>query len=63
MLGIVGLVGNFFNYLLVSQKKYEKSTTCFYMCCMAVFDCYGRMFLRYPSVMAPHLLENTYINP
>ncbi|XP_064637022.1 G-protein coupled receptor 183-like [Lineus longissimus] len=54
----VGLIGNFLSFRLMSLKKYEKSTTCFYMRYMAVTDSlyiYGRIFLRYIRLMAPHL--------
>jgi hypothetical protein len=64
ILAIVGLVGNVFSYLLMKQKKYDKSTTCFYMRCMAAFDSlyiYGRMFLRYLLVMAPYLFESARV--
>jgi hypothetical protein len=58
---VLGLVGNILSFLLMSQKKYKKSTTCFYMRCMAIFDSiyiFGRMFLRYLLVMAPQLFRN-----
>jgi hypothetical protein len=57
---VIGLLGNLISFLLMSQKKYQKSTTCYYMKCMAGSDClyiYGRMFLRQLLVMVPHLFE------
>ena len=64
ILGVIGITGNVLSFLLMSQKKYEKSTTCFYMRCIAVFDCayiYGRMFLRYILVIAPQLFTSLQI--
>ncbi|XP_064629607.1 psychosine receptor-like [Lineus longissimus] len=58
---IFGLLGNLFSFLLMNRQKYQKSTTCFYMRCMAGSDClyiYGRMFLRQIIVMAPHHFES-----
>jgi hypothetical protein len=55
------LIGNFLSFRLMNLKKYQKSTTCFYMRCMAVSDSfyiYGRMFLLYIIVMAPHLFQS-----
>jgi hypothetical protein len=66
ILAIYGIIGNCLSFLLMSQKKYDKSTTCFYMRCMAVSDClfiYGRMFLRYLLVIAPQLFENKDVKP
>jgi hypothetical protein len=61
ILWVIGLFGNVLSYILMNQKKYEKSTACLYMRSLAVLDCfyiYGRMFLRYLLVMAPHLFQN-----
>jgi hypothetical protein len=61
LLIIIGVVGNLLSFILMNQKKYEKSTTCFYMRCVAVSDSlyiYGRMILRYLLVMAPHLFAS-----
>jgi hypothetical protein len=66
ILATVGLIGNFLSFRLMNQKKYEDSTTCFYMRCMSVFDCffiYGRMFLRYLLVIAPQLFKNEDVKP
>jgi len=55
-LAVIGLIGNFLSFLLMNQKKYKKSTSCFYMRCLAVFDTlyiFGRMILRYPVVIPP----------
>jgi hypothetical protein len=65
LLIVAGIVGNFYSFRLMNQKKYEKSTTCFYMRCMAVYDSlyiYGRMFLRYLLVVAPHLFRSDAVN-
>jgi hypothetical protein len=64
ILAMAGLFGNFLSFLLMSQKKYDKSTTCFYMRCLAAADClyiYGRMVLRYLLVIAPSLFANTQV--
>ncbi|XP_064652514.1 G-protein coupled receptor 183-A-like [Lineus longissimus] len=64
VLCIVGLLGNFLSFILMRQQKYEKSTACFYMRCLAVFDCfyiYGRMVLRYLLSMAPHLFVSMHV--
>jgi hypothetical protein len=58
ILATIGLVGNLLSYLLMNQSKYSKSTTCFYMRCLAIFDSayvIGRMVLRYLLVLASDL--------
>jgi hypothetical protein len=58
-LATIGLVGNLLSYLLMNQSKYSKSTTCFYMRCLAIFDSayiIGRMVLRYLLVVASDIL-------
>jgi growth hormone secretagogue receptor len=62
---VAGLIGNFLSFHLMNQKKYQASTTCFYMRVMAVSDSlyiFGRMFQRYLLVMAPHLFKRKEIN-
>ena len=61
VIGILGLFGNVLSFLLMNQKKYEKSTTCFYMRAMAIFDSlyiYSRILLRYLLVMCPYLFTD-----
>ncbi|XP_064626313.1 P2Y purinoceptor 12-like [Lineus longissimus] len=59
VLAVVGGIGNFLSFLLMNQPKYSKSTTCFYMRCLAKFDSvyiFGRMILRYLLVVASNIL-------
>ncbi|XP_064642844.1 somatostatin receptor type 4-like [Lineus longissimus] len=53
---IIGLIGNLLSFTLMNQTKYQKSTSCYFMRCLALFDTlyiFGRMSLRYLLAVAP----------
>ncbi|XP_064626851.1 G-protein coupled receptor 183-A-like [Lineus longissimus] len=59
ILVVVGMLGNILSFLLMNQSKYSKSTTCFYMRCLAISDSayiFGRMIQRYLLVVASNIL-------